>query len=187
MSTNPYNLDGFYFRSGPKIQIHNVKADDILELRHLVLRPNQPFESTHFEGDKDLDTVHYAAFDDDGNLVACATLLDRPFIIDQSTNISNEFKEAHPELLSTVGMKARQLRGMAVHPNNRGQGVGALLLNYIETHQSALPIVTRNLWCNARESATPFYINHGWIPVSDKFDIPDVGPHYQLFRQIRSY
>ena len=187
MSTNPYNLDGFYFRSGPKIKIHNVKAEDILELRHLVLRTNKPFETAHFEGDDEIDTIHYAAYDDQGNLVACASLLDRPFVIDQKLTITEAFKQAHPQLITSIAMKARQLRGMAVHPEHRNLGIGSLMLNYIETHQSTLPIITRNLWCNARESATPFYIHHGWTPVSEKFDMPSIGPHYQLFRQIRAY
>ncbi|QDU34840.1 hypothetical protein KS4_29160 [Poriferisphaera corsica] len=186
MSTPAYNIDGFYFRSGPNIQINLVSAKEILPLRHHVLRPNRPLESADFLGDDDPSTSHFAAYDTEGNLVACATLLDKPFIINPDIPTTKDFQEFHPELLSTIGMRARQLRGMAVHPDHHKKGIGSLLLNYIETHQS-IPMQTTDLWCNARTHAASFYQNHGWITVTPPFDIPNVGPHVQMYRKIRQY
>ena len=141
------------------MHIHLVEAEEIITLRHLVLRPGKPIETAHFEGDEEPSTAHYAVYDTNKRLIACCTMLERPF----------------------QGKRARQLRGMAVSPDQQGKGIGTQLLHYIETHQ---PIPSRNLWCNARVEAAMFYQNHGWQIIGPKFNIPDVGKHYKMFRKL---
>ena len=72
---------------------------------------------------------------------------------------------------------AWQLRGMAVVPGLQGEGIGSSLLTAV--HRD----VGEGLWCNARERAVPFYQRHGWIIVSEPFDVGTIGPHRRMVRQ----
>jgi len=40
------------------------------------------------------------------------------------------------------------------------------------------------LWANVRKPAVEFYRKHGWIIVSDEFEIPTAGPHFKMLRQL---
>ncbi len=141
------------------MHIHLVEPEVIYDLRHKVLREGNIDLSPSFDGDHDPSTAHYAVYDDNNILIACATLLENTF----------------------QGKKARQLRGMAVDSTYQGKGIGSQLLHYIENHQ---PIPARDLWCNARTSAVMFYKNHGWKTVGETFDIPTVGPHIKMYRHL---
>ncbi|HQW86517.1 MAG TPA: GNAT family N-acetyltransferase, partial [Flavobacteriales bacterium] len=76
--------------------------------------------------------------------------------------------------------KPYRLRGMAVHPDRRGLGVGALLvveaLNAVRTADGDL------LWCNARTSASGFYTRLGFAVVGEAFELPGIGPHHLMHR-----
>lgn len=136
--------------------------DEVLALRHAVLRPGRPLATACFDGDDDPTTVHVGAFDDDERLVCCATLMRRPF----------------------EGEDAGQLRGMATRLDRARQGVGRAVVRF--TEESLAPQWdVRLLWCNARTSARDFYAGLGWTVVSEAFDIPDVGPHVRMVRRMR--
>jgi GNAT superfamily N-acetyltransferase len=139
------------------IAVRPAALDEILDLRHRELRPGRPRETAMFDGDTDPDARHFGAFlTTSGECVGCASLVSRPF-------------EGRPGL---------QLRGMATRADLVGRGVGRTLLALV--HREA---GDRLLWCNARLAAVEFYRRLGWDPVSEVFDIPDVGPHRAMVRR----
>ena len=82
------------------------------------------------------------------------------------------------------GHDAAQLRGMATHPAHARRGIGTAILRFVETlvaHDWRLSLA----WCNARTSALTFYERAGWQIASAEFDVPDVGPHRRMTRQLR--
>jgi GNAT superfamily N-acetyltransferase len=72
---------------------------------------------------------------------------------------------------------------MATATELQGAGIGAALLafaeDYLRKNSGA-----RLFWCNARVRAVPFYVKHGWVPASEIFQIPGVGPHQKLFKRL---
>lgn len=136
--------------------IVRVPVERILPLRQKILRAGMPGLSARFDGDENPTTIHLAALID-GDVVGCVTFLESTF----------------------EGAPAWQLRGMAVDASYRGTGLGRTLLEEGKrVLEAACP--PRPWWCNARESAAGFYEKLGWEKVSDRFDIPVVGPHYRM-------
>lgn len=108
-----------------------------------------PPRPLELEGDEQADTVHLAVRDGD-RLVAVAAFVP--------------------------GAEGVQLRGMAVDPDVQGQGVGRLLLDSAMERLRAAG-VTR-LWCNARDTAVPFYERLGWTVTGPGFLHAESGlPH----------
>ena len=101
------------------------------------------------EGDELPGTFHLAAYDDD-RMVGVATF--------------------------TATDEGVQLRGMAVDPALQGTGVGRLLVEAgVERLRTAG--VTR-MWCNARDTAVPFYERLGWTATGPGFMHAESGlPH----------
>ncbi len=144
------------------VTIHRVGADAVRPLRVAVLRPGMSPHASAYPGDGSLATGHFAALHGE-RVAGVATVLhedapDRPMLT---------------EPVSTG--TAWRLRGMAVEPGHRGQGVGARLLTRCVSH--VLDAGGRVVWCNAREVAVGFYRANGWRAVSDVFELPPSGPH----------
>jgi L-Ala-D/L-Glu epimerase len=140
--------------------IRRVGAAEVRPLRHLVLRPAQPFEETLYAGDDDPATVHFGAFDGD-RLVGVASL----------------YREDRPGGTVSPGWR---LRGMATDPGTRSQGHGRRLLDACVEHVSASG--GGELWFNARSAAVAFYRAAGFEVVSDEFDIAGIGGHHIMRR-----
>ena len=140
-------------------QCRRVAAAAIYDLRMRVIIAGTDRDTVVFEGDDAPDTIHYGWYAP--NLVCCASLM----------------------MSSWDGESAYQLRGMATEPPLQGKGYGACLLHGIESDIAANEPV-RILWCNAREHAAGFYEKGGWIRAGEPFDIPGVGPHQKLFKQL---
>lgn len=134
-----------------------VRLEDVIGLRHQVLRQGLPRQAAIFDGDDDPAARHYGAFED-GRLIGCATL----------------------HLNRWDGQPAWQLRGMAVAEGLRSRGIGRQLLRFIDQDLSDSPV--RFLWCNARVPASAFYQKLGWEVVSEVFEIPTAGPHVKMIR-----
>ncbi len=144
------------------VEVREVPASETRPLRHLVLRPGQPPESTIYPGDDDTDTRHYAAFFD-GHLVGIASL----------------YREARPGSEIVPGWR---LRGMATSGEARGRGVGRALLSACLEHVAAEG--GGEVWCNARAEALGFYAAAGFEVAGDEFEIPGIGPHRVMRRDI---
>jgi len=142
------------------LTIRRATADEIVDLRHRVLRADLPRESAIFPGDELPTSQHFAAFDGP-NAVCCATFHLEPW-------------QTEP---------AWRLRGMATDDTFRSKGVGRALLNFAEEIvTSENPI--RLFWCNARAPAAQFYQSLDWKIMSDIFEIPTAGPHYVMVKRL---
>lgn len=138
------------------LTVRAVPVDELLDLRHRVLRPGRPRETASLPGDDLPTTRHFAALDGD-RVVGCATFLAS----------------------ALEGEPAWQLRGMATDPGSRGRGVGRTLL------ADAAGALARDrgptlFWCNARTSARGFYERLGWTVISGECPIEGVGPHVKM-------
>ena len=142
-----------------KVQFCLVELEQIIDLRHAVLRQGLPRDAAIFDGDTGAHALHYGAIDFAGILIGCATL--------------------HPSQWDS--QPAWQLRGMAVAPDLRNSGIGRDLLDFVE-RDARTRDPQRILWCNARVPAAPFYQKQGWRIVSEIFEIPTAGPHVKMVK-----
>ena len=144
------------------IEIKKINSTETIIVRHPVLRFGKPIESCHFEGD-DLPTTSHFGLYFEKQLVA----------IISSFKVQNKLFSEENQY---------QIRGMAVLDEFQKKGFGEALLNYCENE---IKLKKGNLiWFNARETAIGFYKKSGYKILGDRFEIPDVGPHYILFKTI---
>ena len=144
------------------VAVRPISAAETWPLRLAVLRPGRPLAAAQFPGDDLPDTKHFGAFQGPA-LVGIASL----------------FRAEFPE---RPGVPALQLRGMATAPEVRGAGFGQALVAASVTfsRESRAKII----WCNARTSALGFYAKLGWEISGGEFEVPDVGPHFHMWRWI---
>lgn len=136
------------------MELKQVRLEDVIPLRHEVLRPGQPVETCYFDGDDARATRHYA-WVEDGNVLSIATVMRQEW----------EF----------LGERVPfQLRGMATAPAVAGTGIGSAFLQALHRELDA------SWWCNARAIAVRFYERNGLAIMSEPFDIEGIGPHYVM-------
>jgi GNAT superfamily N-acetyltransferase len=75
-----------------------------------------------------------------------------------------------------------QFRKFAVDPLVQHMGIGSLLLNYITSF--AINEGGRQLWCNARLAAIPFYLKRGFLQTGKLFS--KNGFDYEILEKIIS-
>ena len=143
------------------IRVRRAGLDELVDLRHAVLRKGLPRGEAMFLGDEAPTSRHYGAFRG-GEVLCCATL----------------------HASAWEGEPAWQLRGMATAPHARRTGLGRRVLKRIEDdlRQHAGGVLL--LWCNARVPAVAFYREMGWEVVSGEFEIPTAGPHVRMIKQL---
>lgn len=140
------------------MEVRRAEIDEILPLRHRILRAGFPVDAARFAEDSDLSTLHYGLFID-GEVKACLTL------------IANALD----------GEKAWQLRGMAADVGVQGMGLGGRLIRFALDDAQREGYSSR-YWCNARKSAARFYEKNGWEIISEEFMVPVFGPHFRMFK-----
>ena len=142
------------------IEIKKINSTETIIVRHPVLRFGKPIESCHFEGD-DLPTTSHFGLYFENQLVA----------IISSFKVQNKL---------FIEENQYQIRGMAVLEEFQKKGFGEALLNYCENEIRIKK--GKLIWFNARETAVGFYKKSGYEVLGGKFEIPEVGPHYILFK-----
>ena len=149
------------------IAINRVGADQILELRHRILRAGLPPETACFPADDAETTLHLAAY-----------------LADASGRAAGQPVACLSFMLNSFGAEpAWQLRGMAVAEAHQGCGLGSRLIAQAEealAQQGGVGL----LWCNARLPAMGFYKKLGWTVVSEVFEIPTAGPHVKMSKKL---
>lgn len=146
------------------VMFRRASLSEIIDLRHTVLRQGLPRAEAQFAGDEAPTSRHYGAFRG-SELLCCATLHARDW----------------------QGEPAWQLRGMATAHDERRQGLGRRLLEFLEqdlidsARGTGSPLL---LWCNARVPAAAFYRRMGWDVLSDEFDVPTAGPHVRMVKRL---
>jgi GNAT superfamily N-acetyltransferase len=138
--------------------VRRATVDEIMPLRHAVLRPGYPPEASHYAEDD--VAVHVGAWED-ARLVGCATVFADAWT-------------GPPEVPD-----AWRLRGMAVDPGRQGSGVGTQVLG--EAVSAARDAGAPVIWANARTTALGFYLRHGWGVAGEEFLASDTGlPHHPI-------
>ena len=142
----------------PPVRITEITAQETHGLRRLVLRENRADPVVAFPEDEIGGAFHLGAFDPDGALIAVATFFP------QGT-------ERRP------GLRAHRLRGMAVHPEAQGRGVGRELLRVAV--EAVRLDGSEVLWAHGRDTALGFYTGLGWVVEGDVFIEHDL-PHHDV-------
>jgi GNAT superfamily N-acetyltransferase len=88
----------------------------------------------------------------------------------------------HPQIYGVFTGNGYQLRGMATLEKHRGQGFGNKLVNFALVYLRGKKV--NYLWCNARKSASRFYLNLGFEIISPEFEVAGIGPHYVMYVKI---
>jgi GNAT superfamily N-acetyltransferase len=140
------------------IEITRITSAQTRAVRRAILRPHQPPETSVYPLDEHPDAFHAGAFDG-GVLVGVASIF-------------------HEEMDGTTGRGVWRVRGMAVEPARRRHGLGHRLLELCLAHARAAG--ARSVWCNARTTAVRFYQAHGFVIEGEEFDLPPIGPHYNM-------
>lgn len=142
-----------------------VDAAAVQPWRHAWLRPMQPVSGACFDGDTADDTGHFVIRQAD-TVVAIGSI----------------FRQADERVTLAPIAEQWRLRGMATHPQHQNRGLGGVVLaaamDWARDHDAGV------VWCNARTPAAGFYRRHGFAAVGDEFQLPDIGPHYLMLRQL---
>ncbi len=141
--------------------IELVTREEILLLRHRVLRPTLPIEAAMYPEDANPEIFHLADRDPDGTLIACVTFFPEPL----------------------DGEPAWRFRGMATLAERRNAGVGGRLL------ERGIAEVERRggvwVWCNGRSEARAFYRRHGFVTRGEEFVLAPLNvAHYVFVRAL---
>lgn len=139
---------------------------EVIDIRARILRAGMDPATAHFAGDESSGAVHAVARFE-GRAVGVGSLMPEPI-------------EERPGL---------RLRGMAVEPEFRGQGIGAAILTRLlgvaEAGVLDGQFVEKEhqlVWCLARVRARSLYERHGFIVVGAEFVVEGIGPHVQMIR-----
>lgn len=149
-----------------QIDIREVDVEQVRPLRTAVLRPHyEEDQLLVYEGDNDDKAHHFAAIDTNiEHIVGVVSYLYDPI------DLPGEAADI-------------RLRGMAIAKKLRRQGLGSHLLS------TTLPKIAlyhrgSRLWASARVGVTDFYIGHGFKAVGPRFEMPQVGPHQRVIRDL---
>ena len=141
--------------------ISKITSISTYSVRQVVLRKGKPIESCYFNGDDDVNTVHFGLFQDQ-----------------ELIGVVSVYQVQNPEFIENNQF---QIRGMAILPEFQGKGFGEKLLKEAEKHcwkeQADL------IWFNARERAISFYKKSGYEIIGKSFYITDVGTHFVMHKK----
>ena len=144
-------------------QIRKISASETTILRQLILRPHQQIHQCVYPHDDTPETFHLGAY-----------------IKERQIGIASFLFDSHPQLPEPDSQY--RIRGMATLSEFRNLGIGKAMLQEgisILKHKHA-----KRVWCNARESAFGFYEQKGFKTLGEMFDLPGIGPHKVLWRNV---
>jgi predicted GNAT family N-acyltransferase len=154
------------------LEVLEVDAEVVHPLRTSVLRPHyREGRLAEFDGDEAPTTHHFAI----------GPVPDGSDSIDEPSGVVSYIQQAAPE-----GIEARapwRLRGMAVDPEVRSEGLGSRLLEASLSRLAVLEPSCDVIWCQARMTAADFYAQHGFERTGEPFEIPQIGRHVTMWRQ----
>lgn len=142
--------------------VEQARLEEVIEIRHIILRAGQPRSSCYYPEDSYKHTIHFMAKYKE-EIIGCASL----------------YKEKHPDFSLKQSWR---IRGMAVLENYQGQAIGTHLLETCINH--AIKNKGEVIWCNARINAVKFYKQSGFKIIGDEFELPNIGPHFLLAKNL---
>ncbi|RYP49608.1 hypothetical protein DL768_004729 [Monosporascus sp. mg162] len=128
----------------PSLTVRAISASETYALRHAVLWPQKPM--SYVQLPEDAAGQHFGAF------------------------VSSD--DASEELVSIIslfmdGNGEARFRKFATATSWQGKGIGSALLAY--TIEAAAKTGARNIWCDTRQSALPFYERFGMSSEGEAF------------------
>lgn len=157
----------------PTPSVRRVPASEVRPLRTQILRANWVDRLATYDQDETV-AVHVAAYLPEAH---------------QPDGVGTVYAEPPPEAnrdeipaWTYAPGVAWRLRGMATSEATRGTGLGRLVLE--ECFAAIREGGGRVLWCNARIGAVRFYERLGLVCVGPEFELPEIGPHYVMWREV---
>ena len=146
-----------------KVEIMSIEVSKCYPLRHKMLRKGKPLETCHFDGDNSKGTFHLGA------------LVDKEII-----GIISVYEK---NLTQFKNSKGAQFRGIAVASKHQRKGVASKLINYAqkETKKRMNP---KYIWLNGRITANNLYLERGFKPIGDLFEINTIGIHQRFIKML---
>lgn len=144
--------------------LKKITASETYSVRLPVLRKGKPIESCHFEGDNSSTTIHFGLY-----------------LNPELVGVVSLFKKTNPLFPKKNQF---QIRGMAVLENHRKKDFGKALLLHCEAECKNQDVDL--IWFNARTEAAGFYEKMGYRKTGLPFEIPDVGEHVIMFKEIKN-
>ncbi len=149
------------------VNVEQARLEEVIDLRHLVLRPNQARSSCYYPEDTYKNTIHFVA------------KIGNEIIANKIIGSASIYKEKHPDFSLKQSWR---VRGMTVLPELQGQAIGTHLLETCINH--AIKMKGDVIWCNARIDAVKFYKQSGFKIIGDEFELPNIGPHFLLAKNL---
>ena len=146
-----------------KVEIMSIEVSKCYPLRHKMLRKGKPLETCHFDGDNLKGTFHLGA------------LVDKEII-----GIISVYEK---DLTQFKNSKGAQFRGIAVASKHQRKGVASKLINYAQK-ETKKRINPKYIWLNGRISANNLYLNRGFKPIGDRFEINTIGIHQRFIKML---
>ena len=146
-----------------KFKVLEIEASMTYPLRHELLRKGQPYKSCFFDYDEAKETIHLGAFHSK-----------------KLIGILSAFQKTLPQ---NIDLKAVQLRAIAVEPTFQRKGIASMLIKH------ALQKIILNqspdcIWLNARVQANTLYLENGFTPIGEPFEIESIGKHQRFIKYI---
>ena len=141
----------------------SIEVSKCYPLRHKMLRKGKPLKTCHFDGDNSKGTFHLGA------------LVNKEII-----GIISIYEK---DLTQFKNSKGAQFRGIAVASKHQRKGVASKLINYAqkETKKRMNP---KYIWLNGRISANNLYLDRGFKPIGDLFEINTIGIHQRFIKML---
>ncbi|TBR41418.1 N-acetyltransferase [Marinomonas agarivorans] len=131
------------------LDIRYTTLNEVLPIRHQVLWPDEPMENCIVSGDG--TALHIAGYL--GDEIVC---------------VASIYQEETGRF---------RLRKFATLTQYQSQGIGSKVLNFIIAELKQKQAIS--LWCDARETAMPFYQRFGFAAISGRF-IKKNKPYYKI-------
>lgn len=171
------------------LTIRSIAASETYALRHSVLWPHKPL--SYVQLSDDADGQHFGAFilptratgggrgDDDENVQAAK---------DNSSSSSTTTTTTPVSVISLFitddaegGERQARFRKFATAAASQGRGIGSALLAH--TIEAAARAGAKSIWCDARQSALPFYRRFGLDAAGEVFFKGDV-PYLRMSKRL---
>lgn len=149
------------------MQVSLVKSQEqlkkIIDLRKAILHPDGPMERVLYPADGSETAIHVAIISEDGDVMACGSMLMEDESEKESTHIG-------------------RIRGMAVSEKSQGKGLGGIVLESLLAEAKSRKVT--KIWCNARTKILNFYLKRGFVSSGDEFITAGGIPHYRLVKSM---
>lgn len=147
------------------MHVERISPEDTHALRHLVLWPHlESPDVCVIDIDHRSDAMHFGVR-----------------VHHEIVAIGSFFHMTSPKIEATLPYR---LRAMAVHPAHRGKDYGQALIR--EACQQLRQLDVDILWCDARLKAVPFYQRLGFHMLPEVYDVPRIGPHQFMWKNLLS-